>query len=455
MLEKLGELLRRTTNKIANAIFLNKDLVDSIIKDLQRALIEADVNLLLVKELSDKIRKAALDERIKGIEKKEHIIKLLHDQLTAILGEYKPLKLKKEQNRIILLGLYGAGKTTTIAKLGNYYAKRGSKVALIGLDIHRPAAPEQLQQLADKNKIQCFIDLNEKNPVKLWKSFEKELKNYNLVLIDTAGRHSLDKELIDEIKILNKEIKPTEIILVMPADIGQAAKKQTQEFLDAVKISGVIITRMDSTAKGGGALTACAETKAPVYFITTGEKINDIEEFNSKSFLSRLLGMGDLEALMEKIRSVTDESKVKKIQESAEEGKLSLEDVIEQVKSMGSMGGFEKIKSMIPGLGTAKIPENVLENQEAKISKWEHILKSMTPEEKSNPDILEKQTSRIARIAKGAGVHGSDVRALLKQYNMLNEMLSSGKGMDMSQGMSQKQLQKFAKKFGKIKKMRF
>ncbi|MCX6749271.1 MAG: signal recognition particle protein Srp19, partial [Candidatus Pacearchaeota archaeon] len=181
----------------------------------------------------------------------------------------------------------------------------------------------------------------------------------------------------------------------------------------------------------------------------------DIEEFNPKSFLSRLLGMGDLEALMEKIRSVTDEGKVKKIQESAEEGKLSLEDVIEQVKSMGSMGGFEKIKSMIPGLGTAKIPENVLENQEAKISKWEHILKSMTPEEKSNPEILEKQTSRIARIAKGAGVHGSDVRALLKQYSMLNEMLSSGKGMDMSQGMSQKQLQKFAKKFGKIKKMRF
>ncbi|MCX6749715.1 MAG: signal recognition particle receptor subunit alpha, partial [Candidatus Pacearchaeota archaeon] len=310
MLEKLGELLRRTTNKIANAIFLDKDVVDSIIKDLQRALIEADVNLLLVKELSDKIRKAALDERIKGIEKKEHIIKLLHDELTRILGEYKPLTIKKEQNRIMFLGLYGAGKTTTIAKLGNYYAKRGSKVALIGLDVHRPAAPEQLQQLADKNRLQCFIDLSEKNPAKLWKSCEKELKNYNLVLIDTAGRHSLDKELIEEIKTLNKEIKPTEIILVMPADIGQAAKKQTQEFLDAVKISGVIITRMDSTAKGGGALTACAETKAPVYFITTGEKINDIEEFNPKSFLSRLLGMGDLEALMEKIRSVTDEGKV-------------------------------------------------------------------------------------------------------------------------------------------------
>lgn len=457
MLEKLGEILRKATDKIANAIFLDKNLVDSIIKDLQRALIEADVNILLVKELSDKIRKAAVDERIKGLEKKEHIIKLLHDELTRILGEYKPLKLRKEQNRIMFLGLYGAGKTTTVAKLGNYYAKRGNKVALVGLDVHRPAAPEQLKQLADRNKLQSFVDFQEKNPVKLWKKYEKELREFNLILIDTAGRHALDKSLIDEIKSLNKTIDPTETILIMPADIGQAAKKQTQEFLEAVNISGIVITRMDSTAKGGGALTACAETgnKVSVYFITTGEKINDIEEFNPKSFLSRLLGMGDLETLMEKIRSVTDEKKQKEIGTQISEGRLSLEDVIGQVKSMGALGGFEKIKSMIPGFGAAKIPENLLENQEAKISKWEHIIKSMTKEERENPELLEKQTSRIARIAQGAGVHGSDIRALLKQYKLLNEMLKSGKGMDMSHGFDQKQLQKLAKKFGKVKKMRF
>ncbi len=454
MLEKLGEILRKATDKIANAILLDKDLVDSVIKDLQRALIEADVNITLVKQISDEIRKAALDERIKGIEKKEHIIKLLHDELTGILGEYKPLKLREKENRIMFLGLYGAGKTTTVAKLGNYYAKRGKRVALVGLDVYRPAAPEQLKQLADKNKLQSFVDVEEKNPLKLWKSFGKKLKEFDLILIDTAGRHTLDKALIDEIKSLDKEIKPTEIILVMPADIGQAAKKQVQEFLQALKISGIIITRMDSTAKGGGALTACAETKAPVYFIATGEKINDLEEFNPKSFLSRLLGMGDLEALMEKIRSVTDEDKQKKIEKKIEEGKLTLEDVIEQVKSMSSLGGFEKIKSMIPGFGSAKIMENVLENQEAKIAKWEHILKSMTPEEKANPELLEKQTSRIARIAQGAGVHGSDVRALLKQYKLLNEIIKSG-GMDMSNGMNQKQMQKLAKKFGKMKKIRF
>lgn len=454
MLERLGEVIRKATDKIANALFLDKDLLDSIVRDLQRALIEADVNVLLVKELSDKIKKSALDERIKGIEKKEHLIKLLHDELLKILGEYKQLKLSPGRNVILLLGLYGSGKTTTTAKLGNYFAKRGYKVALIGLDVHRPAAQEQLKQLAEKNKLNYFIEPSEKNPIKIWKKYEKQLKDYNLILVDTAGRHTLDKELIKEIKSIEKEIKPTESILVIPADIGQATKAQSQQFKEAVDISGVIITRMDSTAKAGGALTACAETHSGVYFIGTGEKINDIEEFNPKSFLSRLLGMGDLETLIEKIKSVTEEKSQKKIQKNIEEGKLTLDEVIEQVKSMGSLGGFDKIKSMIPGLSgiNAKIPEGMLENQEAKVAKWQHIVKSMTQQEKDNPEILEKQTSRISRVAKGAGVHTSDVRALLKQHKLLNDMLKSGTG-NLSQGLSQKQLQKLAKKFGK--KMRF
>jgi len=454
MLEKLGEILKKTTDKIANAIFLNKDVVESIIRDLQRALIEADVNILLVKQLSEKIRKEAFDERIKGIEKREHLVKVLHDELLKILGEHKQLKLQKKQNRIMLLGLYGAGKTTTIAKLGNYFAKRGNKVCLVGLDVHRPAAKEQLKQLAEKNKLSYFIDLEETDAIKTWKKFEKKSKEYDLILIDTAGRHTLDKELITEIKSLGKETDSTETILVMPADIGQSAKKQAKEFQDALKISGVIITRMDSTAKAGGALTACAETQAPVYFITTGEKINDIEEFNPQSFLSRLLGMGDLQALIEKVRSVTEGNSEEKLKKISSEGKISLEDVVEQIKSMNSLGGFDKIKSLIPGLGKAKIPDEVLENQQGKISKWEHIIKSMTMEEKQNPEIFEKQTSRLSRVAKGAGVTTAEIRSLLKQYKMLNTMLKEGKGMDMSGGMDQKQLMKLAKKFGK-KKMRF
>src|SRR3990167_7131296 len=464
MLERLGEILKKTTDKIANAIFLDKNLVDSIVRDLQRALIEADVNIVLVKELSDKIKKAAFDERIKGLEKKEHLIKVLHEQLIEILGESKELKLQKNQNRVMLLGLYGAGKTTTTAKLANWFAKRGKKVAIVGLDVHRPAAKEQLIQLGEQNNLNVFVDLKETDAVKTWKKFEEELKEYDLVLIDTAGRHTLDKELIKEIKELNSKIKPTETILIMPADIGQAAKKQAQEFKQALDISGVIITRMDSTAKGGGALTACAETKAGIYFITTGEKINDIEIFNPESFLSRLLGMGDLQTLIEKIKSVTDEGKQEQIQKNLMEGKLTLNDVVEQSKSMSQIGSFEKIKSLIPGLGKAKIPEGTLEKQETKISKWQHIIKSMTKEEKENPEIFgpkgvssgEKENSRIARVAQGAGVNNSDVRGLLKQYKMLKEMLKGGiENMDMSKGMNQKQLMKLAKKFGKKKMMRF
>jgi signal recognition particle subunit SRP54 len=258
----------------------------------------------------------------------------------------------------------------------------------------------------------------------------------------------LDKELVKEIKELGKVINPTETILIMPADIGQAAREQAKEFKEAVNISGVIITRMDSTAKGGGALTACAESGASVYFITNGEKINDIEEFNSEKFLSRLLGIGDLSTLVERIQSITDKGKAQAMQKKLEEGKISLEDVIEQVKSMNEIGGFDKIKSMIPGLGNAKLPEGIMEKQQDKVAKWEHIIKSMTKEERENPDVFDEEHSRIGRVAQGAGVNNSDVKSLLKQYKMLKDMVKGGSDMDFSQGMSQKQLQKMMKKFG-------
>ena len=459
MLENLGKVLRKASDKIANAIFLDKNLVDGIVRDLQRALIEADVNVVLVKELSDKIRKTAMDERIKGVDKKEFMIKVLHDELIKILGDKKDLELSSGQNRIIFLGLYGAGKTTTVDKIGNYYAKRGKKVALVGLDVHRPAAKEQLKQLAERDKLHYFVDMEENDAIKTWKKFKKELKDYDLVLVDTAGRHNLDNELVKEIKNISDVVKPTESILIMPADIGQAARQQAKEFKDAINISGVIITRMDSTAKGGGALTACGEVGAGIYFIGTGEKVNDIEKFEPERFLSRLLGMGDLQSLIEKVRSVTDEKKQARIQKSLEEGKLTLNDVVEQVKSMNQLGGFEKIKGMIPGFSGIKdkVPEGVLESQEAKVAKWEHIINSMTLEEKENPELFENKktgTSRINRVAKGAGVNNSDIRSLLKQYKMLNEMIKSSSEFDPEKGMSQKQMMKMAKKFMKGKKFK-
>lgn len=454
MLDKLSNTLKKTADKIANAVFLDKNLVDQIVRDLQRALIEADVNIHLVLDLTNKIKKAALDERISGLEKKEHIIKLMHDELVSILGEKRELKLEKK-NVFMMLGLYGQGKTTTISKLASYYAKRGKKVCAIGLDVYRPAASEQLKQLCDKLKIACFISPGEKDPKKIYKKYEEELEDYDLILIDTAGRDALSDDLIKEIKAISKLAKPTETFLVMSADVGQTAKKQASTFKEAVNITGVIITKMDSTAKAGGALTACSEVKAPVIFIGTGEKASDLELFDPESFLSRLLGMGDLSSLMEKIHSVVDKDKLEETQRKLQEGKLSMSDFISQLDSMSSMGSMDKILSYIPGLGGAadKIPKDAMEQQEKKVKNWKSIYNSMTKNEKENPELLEKETSRIQRIAKGSGTTTTEVRSLLKQYKMLQEMVKSQSSIGKSGNFDQKTIMKLAKKFGRKMKI--
>ncbi len=449
MLDKLSSAIKKATDKIANAVFLDKNLLDSVVKELQRALIEADVNIQLVLEITKKIKKEALDERIKGIEKKEHLIKLLHDELLTILGKEKEIKLGK-QNTFLMLGLYGAGKTTTISKLALYYSKRGQKVCAIGLDVHRPAASDQLEQLGKQGNFTVFVDKKEKDPIKIWKKYQDKLKDYNLILVDTAGRDALDSDLIKEIEAINKIAKPTETLLVMTADIGQTAKTQASKFKDSVNITGVIITRMDSTAKAGGALTACHEAKVPVVFIGTGEKPHDLEHFDPESFLSRMLGMGDLKSLMEKIHSIQDSKKLAKTQKNLEQGKLTLHDVQAQLESMESLGSMDKILGMVPGLGKAKdkITPEQMEQQQKKMKNYKNAISSMTKEEVENPELLEKQTSRMSRIAKGSGTSTTDIRNLIKQYKMLNELVKNQSAM-ADGSLDQKTLMKMARKLGK------
>jgi signal recognition particle subunit SRP54 len=450
VLDKLGSALKSGVKKISNAIFVDKKLIDGIVKDIQKALIEADVNIELVLKLSQKIKKLAYDETIKGIDKKEQLIKLIHDEIKILLGDKQDLKLQK-QTSIMFLGLYGSGKTTTIAKLGHYYAKRGRKVALLGLDTQRPAAMDQLEQMAKKAKLPVFVDKKEKDPTKIIKQYEKDLKKYDLILIDTAGRDGLNKELTKEIQKLNKSLKPTYRILVMPADIGQAAKTQAQEFQKALSIDGVIITRMDGTSKAGGALTACAETKAPVFFIGVGEQIHEIETFDPESFISRILGMGDLQGLLEHVKSATSEKQMKKTEARLKEGKFTLLDLQSQLEQMNKMGSMDKIMGMIPGISAAKVPKKTLVKQEQKMSHWKNAINSMTDQEIENPEILEKQTSRIQRIAKGSGTTTTEIRELLKQYKMLKEMMGMQSGLAEGK-IDQKMMQKMAKKFkGKIK----
>ena len=463
MLEKLGEALKKATNKLANAIFVDKATIEEVTKELQRALISADVNVHLVKEITDKIKKEASDEKIKNIEKKEHLVKLLYDTILEIIGgEKKELKIEeskdKKQTIIMLLGLYGAGKTTTAGKLGLYYSKRGKKVALLGLDVHRPAASDQLEQIAKQNKLAVFIDKDEKDALKIYKKYKEQLEDYDLLIVDTAGRHSLDTDLVKEIKQLNDKIKPDYKILVLQADIGQAAKTQASEFQKALNVNGVIITRMDSTAKAGGALTACHETKAPVFFIGTGEKSSDLESFNPQAFVSRMLGMGDLEGLLEKVQNATDSDAQKKTKERLEKGEFNLRDFQEQIKSMSSVGSFSKMIDMIPGFSglKGKVSDDMFGAQEDKIKKWQHAINSMTEEEINNPEIIEKQTTRLGRIAKGSGTTTSEIRQLIKQYKLIKDFTRGGiseSDLASGGGLSQKSMMKLAKKFGKKMRM--
>jgi len=455
MLEKVSEALTGGIKKITNAIFVDKKLIDSVIKDLQRALIEADVNVELVFKLSQKIREIAIDESIKGIDKKEQLVKLIHDQIEILIGKGKELKLEKKE-KILLLGLYGSGKTTSISKLGFYYAKRGRKVCALGLDTQRPAAMKQLKDMCEKAKFPAFIDEKEKDPTTIIKKYEKDLEEYDLVLIDTAGRDGLNEDLISEIKSIEKKIKPTHRILVIPADIGQTAKTQAQEFQKALSVDGVIITRMDGTAKAGGALTACAETNAPIFFIGTGEKIHEFEMFNPTAFISRLLGMGDLEGLLEKVRSAVDDKQQEKIEARLKEGKFNLHDLYTQLESMNQIGSMDKLMGMIPGFGnaSAKIPKEAMQKQEEKMKHWKYAIQSMTKEEVENPELFDKQTSRIQRVSRGSGTTTSEIRELLKQYKMINELMKSQSSMQgLQEGkIDKKMMAKFARQFkGKIK----
>lgn len=448
MLEKFGEALKNAVKKIASAVFIDKKTIEEIAKELKYSMLEADVSLEVTNKLIEKIKNEA-EKNIKGIEKKEQLIKLIHDELTDIVGKEKhefQIDKKKKPFKIMLVGLYGSGKTTTASKIAFYYSKRGLNTCMVGLDVHRPAAPEQLEQLASKAKIACFIDKEEKNPLQIFEKFESKLKHYNLAIIDTAGRDVLNNDLIKELATLYQEIKPDAVILVVPADIGSSASIQAQGFKKACSINGVIITRMDGTAKGGGALTSCAETNSKVLFIGNGEAIQDIESFNPSSFISRLLGMGDIEALIEKTNLTIDKKDKEKIESRLKEGKFTLTDLYEQIKAMQKMGPLDKIAEMIPGMGNikTKLPE-VFQVQENKLKRWKYAIDSMTPSEKESPEMLD--SSRIARISKGSHTSTTDIREMIKQHKLMKEFASSSQLS--GQNMDQKTIQKLAKKFGK------
>ena len=430
VLEKLSTSLRDTLSKIAKSIFVDERLIDELIKDIQRALLSADVNVQLVFQLSKDIKERALKEKTpKALSKKEHLIRIVYEELVKFLGEKDyDLKIeKKKPFKIMFLGLFGSGKTTTIAKVAKYFQKRGYKIAALGLDIHRPAAPQQLKQLCDKLNISCYIS-KEKDPLKIYNTFKKEFDKYDILLIDTAGRDALSKDLINEIELLTKEINPDEKILIISADIGQAAQSQAEQFHKSCNITSIIVTKMDGTAKAGGALTSAASTKAKISFLGTGEKVDNLEKFYPERFVSRLLGMGDLQTLLEKAEEAFDQEQAKDLGKKFIKGEFNLIDLYEQMEAMSKMGPLNKLVEMIPGFGKIKLPQELLQVQESKLKKWKFILQSMTKKELEDPEMIS--SSRIERIAKGSGTTTREVRELLKQYKQSKKMMKLMKGAE-------------------------
>lgn len=448
MLDRLGNSLKAALKKLASAVFVNRKVIDELVKDLQRALLGADVDVELVFQLSERIRERAKKEPPVGLSKREQLIKIVHDELSELLGKGKKIDIKKRPHKIMFVGLYGTGKTTSIAKLAFYYAKRGYRTCMVGLDTHRPAAPEQLEQLGEKARVQVFIDKNEKDALKIWKKFRDEVERFDIVLIDTAGRHTLNKKLEEEINILKENIKPQDIILTLSADIGQGARKVIEGFHKACNITGIFLTRLDGTAKAGGALAAASITGAPILFIGTGEKLQDIETFDATSFISRLLGMGDLKSLIEKTKLILEKKEEEKLKKSLEEGKFTLSDLYDQINAMRKMGPLSKIAELIPGFSQIKIPKNLLQVQEDKLKRWKYAMDSMTKDELENPEIINGE--RISRISKGSHVPASEIREMIKQYKLVKKFLGIGK-----RKMKSTDLQKLAKKFGRGFKFKF
>jgi signal recognition particle subunit SRP54 len=408
--------------KLARLGLVDSSAVDELVRDVQRSLISADVDVELVFQLSENIRKRSFEKIPAGLSRKEHVIKVVYEELTKILGEKKS-EIQLKPKKVLLIGLFGSGKTTCASKLARFYQKKGLKPALICCDVVRPAAYEQLDQLAHKIDVPFFGIKGEKDSNKVLKDSLAKARA-DIIIVDSSGRSALDKDLIDEIKRLNEILQPDERILVIPADIGQAAREQANAFHDALGITDVIVTKMDATAKGGGALTACYETGAKVKFISVGETPEDLELYDPEKFVARLIGFPDLETLLEKARAVVDEKKAEKIIK----GDFDMDDFYSQIESMQKMGPVSQMLDMM-GMGKlgAKVPGG-LDVQESKMKKWKFIIQSMTPEEKADPEIIN--SSRISRIAKGSGCSESEVRELFSNYSKIKKMmkkLSPGK----------------------------
>lgn len=422
MLDSLSTSLKDALKKLAGKTVVDRAAVDELVKDLQRALLSADVNVKLVMDLSKAIRTRSLDEPPpKGMSVREHVLRIVYQELVRLIWASTDVKL--EPQVILMAGLQGSGKTTTTAKVARYFQKKGLKVGVICADTFRPGAYDQLLTLCQQINVPCFGNPQEKDALAITRQGLASFKDLEVLIVDTQGRHALEANLIQEIIELNQLTKATHRWLVIDAALGQQASEQARRFHGAIGIDGVIITKMDGTAKGGGALSAVAETKSGIVFIGQGETSEDLERFDPDGFISRLLGMGDLRALVERVEEAIQADEVD--MNAMMKGKLTLRDMYKQLEALNKMGPLKQIMNMLP-LGNMELPDGVYDVTSTKMVRYRIIMDSMTSAELDDPSLIN--SSRMQRIAHGAGATPDEVRELLKYYKLMQRTLKGLRG---------------------------
>ena len=441
-LEGLRKGIFSALSKIKGKRRLDEAELQEMIKSLRRALQEADFNVKANKELTERLSMKMKEEEPRpGITLQTHAMNIIYTELVRLLGP--PKEIPPRGQTIMMVGLYGQGKTTTTAKLANWWAtKKQADVAVIEADVHRPGAFSQLSQLLENTKVKVFGDPDSNDAVDIVKRGIEKHSNVDILIIDTAGRHQLDDELVNELKDMSDLVKANERILVIDAQVGQAAGPVAASFNDLVDVTGVIVTKLDGTARGGGALSAVATTGSPILFTGEGENVKDIEKFESDRFISRLLGMGDIQGLIDLAPEDMDEIEAMRLTQRMMSGRFTLNDMYTQMDMMSKIGTLDKFLSFLPaGMfgGMGQMSRKQKEEMQGNLERYRTIMDSMTEHEKNNPQVLKAE--RIKRVARGSGVTEKNVRELIAQWNKSRKMM---KGIQGNRKMS-KQMRKMMK----------